>query len=267
MHIKHFEPTPYPDVNVVVLNLLSGVQNILGDHLVGMYLEGSLACGDFDQDSDIDFVAVTDDEVTGAVFSALDALHEQIAGIDSWCATQLEGSYISRRAIRRYDSANALHPNIERGKGKRLKMAQHNQAWIIHRHILREHGIALMGPAPRSLIDPVTPNGLKRAAIGILQQWASQLSSEPSRIQKRGYQSFAVLTLCRILYTLDHGAVVTKPVASHWARKNLGEDWVRLIERAWAGRHDPGSKTPPEDVHCTLEFIRYALKRIDQLDG
>ena len=59
-------PTPYADVNSVLLELLTGVQNILGPHFVGMYLYGSLANGDFDQDSDVDFVAPAGTTISGA---------------------------------------------------------------------------------------------------------------------------------------------------------------------------------------------------------
>jgi hypothetical protein len=40
-------PTPYPDVNTIVHELLAGAQAILGDHFAGMYLYSSLAIGDF----------------------------------------------------------------------------------------------------------------------------------------------------------------------------------------------------------------------------
>ncbi len=55
-------------MNSVLLELLTGVQNILGPHFVGMYLYGSLANGDFDQDSDVDFVVVTDNEISADLF-------------------------------------------------------------------------------------------------------------------------------------------------------------------------------------------------------
>src|SRR5574337_1049179 len=143
-------PTPYPEVNALLQELLESVQTILGNHFVGMYLDGSLASGDFDQDSDTDFVVVTDEEISGDLFSALQAMHDRIATIDSGWAIQLEGSYISRHALRRYDPAHALHPNIERGQGERLKMIHHGADWVIHRHVLRERGITLAGPAPQT---------------------------------------------------------------------------------------------------------------------
>jgi hypothetical protein len=224
-----------------------------------MYLDGSLTSGDFDQDSDIDFVVVTNDEISGDLFSELQAMHERIATIDSWWAIQLEGSYISQHALRRYDPTRALHPNIERGRGERLKMIPHDAAWITHRYVLRERGITLAGPVPQILIDPVSPNDLRQAMLEIVHGWAAHILDKPAQISSRGYQSYTVLSLCRVLYTLHYGTVVSKRVAARWAQETLGERWVPLIERTWAGRHNPGSEASPEDVNGTLEFIRYTL--------
>jgi len=261
MNVMIDNSTPYPEVAMLLEELLESVQAILGDHFIGMYLDGSLTSGDFDQDSDIDFVVVTDIEISGSLFSALQAMHDRIATIDSWCAIQLEGSYISQRALRRYDPAHALHPNIERGRGERLKMVQHDEAWAVHRYVLRERGITLAGPAPHTLIDPVAPDDLRQAMLKTLHGWAAQILDNPAQMKDRGYQSYTVLTLCRVLYTLEYGAVVSKPVAARWAQETLDNQWTTLIERAWTGRRNPGLKALPGDVNGTLEFIRYALEQ------
>jgi predicted nucleotidyltransferase len=255
------KPTPYPEVNDLLQELLRSVEAALGRPFVGMYLEGSLAGGDFDEESDIDFVVVTDEEVSGDLFSALAAMHERIAAMDSRWAIQLEGSYLSRRALRRYDPAHALHPNIERGRGERLKMVRHDEGWATHRHILRERGITLVGPPPHTLIDPVSPTDLRQAMLSSFPGWATPILREPTQITHRGYQCYLVLTLCRVLYTLHHGAVVSKPVAARWAQHTLEARWAPLVERAWAARHDAGSEPSPDEVSGTLEFIRYALER------
>jgi len=53
--------TVYPEVNAVLQELLSGARALLGPRFVGMYLDGSLAIGDFDPGkSDLDFVVVTE---------------------------------------------------------------------------------------------------------------------------------------------------------------------------------------------------------------
>lgn len=80
----------------------------------------------------------------------------------------------------------------------------------------------------------------------------------------RGYQSYTVLSLCRVLYTLQYGTVVSKPVAVRWAQETLGERWVPLIERTWEGRHHPGLEASADDVKGTLEFIQYSLERSRQ---
>ena len=262
MSVAIDDPTLYPEVNILLRELLTSVQMVLGSQFIGMYLDGSLANGDFDQESDIDFVVVTAEDISGALFTALQAMHERIAAIDSRWAIQLEGSYISEHALRRYDPEHALHPNIERGTGERLKMADHDDAWTIHRYVLRERGIRITGPALQELIDPVSPDDLRRAMQTVLHGWAPQILNHPHEIESRGYQAYTVLSLCRILYTLQFGDVVSKPVAARWGKATLGEQWVALIERAWIGRQNSHLKAQADDVAGTLDFIRFALESV-----
>lgn len=252
-------PTPDAEANELLAQLLNEARAVLGRHLIGMYLDGSLTSGDFDPDSDIDFVVVTDEPVSGDLFADLRAMHDRIAALPTKWAVELEGSYVSLRGLRRYDPAEAMHPNIERGRGEHLKMERHDAWFDIHRFILREHGIVLVGPAPASLIDPVAPDALRQTSLAFLSGWTARILDDPTIISRRGYQSYVVLTLCRILYTLEHGAVASKPVAARWAQQRLGPAWTALIERAWIGRHHPGAAAAPEDIAETLAFIRYAL--------
>jgi predicted nucleotidyltransferase len=265
MFMQSHIPTPFPEVNAILQELLESIQDILEEHFIGMYLEGSLANGDFDEDSDIDFVVVTDVEVTETLFSALRRMHERIATIDSLWAVQLEGSYISRQALQRYDPANDVHPNLERGWGEHLKMTRHEEVWNVHRYILRERGITILGPAPRTLIDPLTSNDLKQAMFPALTGWGTRLINHPEAIRHRGYQSYVVLTLCRILYTLQFGEVTSKLKSASWAKETTGRRWESLIDRAWEGRHHSQMQADKEDIHQTLDFIRYAFERGQQI--
>jgi len=253
-------PTPYPDVNALLHELLSSVQTILGSHFVGMYLYGSLASGDFaPHKSDIDFVVVTANELPDEMLPALEAMHARIAASGSRWATELEGSYISQHALRRYDPTHALHPHIDRGGGT-LGVEQHDSDWVIQRHILREHGVVLAGPAPQTLIAPVLPNELRRAVLEILCGWWAPMLTDSTRLHSPGYRAYAILTMCRMLYTLQHGTVVPKPVAARWAQESLGERWAALIRRALAWPHDAQS----DNLNETLGFIRYTLERSQQ---
>jgi hypothetical protein len=100
----------------------------------------------------------------------------------------------------------------------------------------------------------------------VLAGEAAQVLQEPAEMKDRGYQSYMVLTLCRILYTLQYGTVVSKPAAVRWAQSTLAERWLPLIGRAWTARHDPESEPSSEDVTETLEFIRYTLERSQQFE-
>ena len=84
--------TPHAEVNAVLRELLPGLHAILGDQFVGMYLTGSLAAGDFDRNSDVDFAVVTEDEMGGELFSALDALHRRVAATDEHLQMRPQGN-------------------------------------------------------------------------------------------------------------------------------------------------------------------------------
>ncbi len=262
-------PTQYPEVNQILNVLLPEIQAILRDQFIGMYLYGSLAYGGFDRESDVDYVVVTAAELPETTFSALQEMHDRIARIDSWCATQLEGSYLPRQALRIYDPVRVFHLHLDRGRGERLKRMQIDDprlsrawwgGWVFLRAVLWKDGVVLAGPNPRSLIEPTSAEELKQAAQGILHGWAEPLLENPHEIEHHGYQAYIILTLCRTLYTLRNGKLTSKQAAARWAQEELGQPWAAVIERAWAGRRNPGAKVSPKDLKDTQDFIRYALE-------
>jgi predicted nucleotidyltransferase len=56
--------TPFDDLNRLLVELVAGAREVLGESFCGAYLQGSFAVGDADAHSDVDFVVVTEDEVT-----------------------------------------------------------------------------------------------------------------------------------------------------------------------------------------------------------
>lgn len=256
---QHMGPSVPPELDDLLRGFLDEIQNVLRSQFVGLYLEGSLASGDFDQESDIDFVVVTEQEVSGELFDALQVMHERFNVQTSQRSHNLEGSYISRHALRRYNANNACHPHIEWGVGERLKIVCHDEAWCVHRFILRERGIAILGPAPHTLIDPVSSGELRQAMLKMLEGWATHVRQNPNEIAQQEYQSYTVLSICRILYTLELGDIVSKAKAARWAQETTGARWAGLIDRAWMGRQQPVLPASSEDINQTLEFVSFAL--------
>jgi hypothetical protein len=146
---------------------------------------------------------------------------------------------------------------MERGKGERLKLWHHDEMWDIHRNILLKRGITIQGLEPKELIDPVPVEHLKKAMHVILDGWATEFLSKPELMATRGYQSYVVLSMCRILYTLTYRDIVSKKTAARWASETLDERWQPLIESAWVGRHRSNMPPYEEDVLGTLAMIRY----------
>jgi hypothetical protein len=246
-------PTPYPDINAVLHMLLADVQAALGDLFVGLYVHGSLASGDFDPErSDIDFVVVTAEALPDTIFPTLAAMHSRIIGSGLSWATKLEGTYFPQQALRRYQPSDTLYPSLNEA---RFYMGTHGSDWVIQCHILREHGIALAGPNPRDLIDPVAPDDLRRAMRALLREWWAPMLDDTTRLRSPEYQAYAVLTMCRALYTLETGAVASKPVAARWVQAALGNPRVMLIERALSWR----AGMPLDALDEVLDFIQYTL--------
>jgi len=260
MDTSPLHPTPYADVNAVLREFLSNIQAIVGDYFRAMYLDGSLALSDFAlHSSDIDFVVVTDAELSDALFAALRDMHACFdAGGSPW-ATEVEAVYIPRDDLRRHAPVRARWPRIQRGEP--LVKEQGDSGWIVHWYIVREHGIALAGPDPRTLIDPVDPGDLRRAMATLADSWLEPARHDRAALRRRGNQTYTVLTLCRILYTLDSGAVVSKPVAARWAHQTMGGRWAALIERALVWRKDPDRQDTPSgaEVDDTLALLEYTL--------
>ena len=244
-----------PDVMSVLEAVLAGARGVLGERVVGLYLYGSLATGDFSPEtSDIDFVVVTEGEASDDDVAALAAMHARLAA-SGGLAAALEGSYIPRTALRRWDPANARHPHLSHDAP--FQVAQHGADWVIQRFVLREHGVAVAGPALREWIDPVMPAQLRAALAHLLGDFWAKHGSSDEFLRPRAYQVFAVQTMCRALHTLEHGEIASKPVAARWALDALPERFRRAIERALAFPN--GNQT--DDLEGTRALIRYTRER------
>ncbi len=248
---------PYPEIRTLLHRLWGEIQHILGERALALYVHGSLAMGDFAPErSDIDFLVVTASPLSSTSTHQLAAMHAQLRAQEPPWALRLEGSYIPRMALWRYDPARTEHPALQ--VNGTFGVEHHGSDWIIQRYILRRYGIVIAGPPPNAFIAPVSQNELKRATENTLREWWAPMLTNPARLRDREYQAYAVLTMCRALYTLTYGDVTSKPQAARWAQSALPAQWHPLIHHALRWPHPP----QPDALDETLALIRYVLEHI-----
>jgi predicted nucleotidyltransferase len=253
-------PTPYPEVNEVLNLLLENAKTILKDQFVGMYLYGSLSSGDFNpKTSDVDFLVITTDILSNDLITKLEAMHKDLWASGTKWTDKLEGAYIPQQFIRRHDPNHPVSPMINEGT---FALERDGSDWIIQRHIIREMGVVVEGPDPKSLIDPVSPDEIRSAIRGVLNEWWFPMLDDPSwlRAHEGNYLGFAVVTMCRAFHAIEHGTIVSKPKAVAWAKNKFGEQWHPLIEKAIASQCGKN----PDFLDETLSLIRYTQEQVEE---
>jgi predicted nucleotidyltransferase len=254
-------PTPYPELNQVLAELLSRIQQILGDDFVGAYLQGSFAVGDFDRHSDVDFIVATKDELTSGQVDALQAMHGRVYRLESEWAKHLEGSYFPREVLKNLSKRGLPLWYLDHG-ARSLIRSDHCNTLLV-RWVVREKGVALSGPPPGTLVDPVPTELLRQEIVETITHWGREILADPARYNNRFYQSFIVLSYCRMLHDLSRGYPGSKREGAEWAKTALDPTWRDLIDRAWDGRPDPARKVKqpadPKDFARTLEFVAYVM--------
>lgn len=242
------------DVTEILQTLLYGIQEAIEEDLVGVYLRGSLALGDFDPNtSDIDFLVVISIPITEEKFAVLSAFHSRLANSPNPYSADLEGAYINLDSLKRF-RAGDFHPTIYRGED--LQWSKHHMNWVLERWTVRYHGITLNGPDPQKLIEPISVEELHSAVSIRLSdwvEWANQIDDPEWRFPL-SHKAYVVETMCRIMFTLDCGDICSKPHAVVWALERFPEPWRTLVERSQLWRTD--NITSP-DVNIITEVMGF----------
>jgi predicted nucleotidyltransferase len=262
-------PTPDPELNTVLHNLVTSARQVLGGNFVAAYLQGSFALGDWDADSDVDFLIAIEHEASAADLPALQSMHAGIFGLECRWAKHLEGSYFPKQLLKRADPARTPLLYLD-NMSRQLTRSDHDNGLVV-RWIVRECGITLAGPAPKALIDPVPADDLREEVSATMRDWAREIFAGRYPIDNRWAQPFVVLSYCRMLHTLAAARIGSKPAGAEWAKRALDARWAGLIDRARDGRPNPSLKVrlpaDPGDLERTLDFIRYALDAQAQFPG
>ena len=253
--------TVFADLNQLLVELVVGAKEVLGESLCGAYLQGSFALGHADAHSDVDFIVVTEHDVTPEPRAELQALHQRLYALPTSWAQHLEGSYVPRKLLRRPDPARRPLLYLDNGATE-FALDNHDNTAVV-RWLLREHGVVLAGPDPRELVDPITSDELRAEMRWALGKWRAWFRSIDT-ISRRAL-AVAVLSHARILHTLAIGEVSSKRTAGEWALHTLDPEWGPLIRWALEDRPDPWTKVrepaAPALLRRTRQFMDYAARR------
>jgi len=252
------DATPYPATNTMLAEWVEGLRRLLGKNIVGLYLSGSLACGDFvPERSDIDLQAVVRSPLTQDELRSVEQLHREIERRCPQWANRIECSYVPVQLM--LELRPPATPRPWWGFGTLYAEAPAGNEWIINHYLLSRLGIALEGPAFNELIPPIDIHDVRQAsARDLFQEWVPKIDNA-AWLSNSHYQSYLVLNLCRILHTVIQGEPRSKKVAGQWAKAAYPQ-WQNLIEEAEKWAYGDEMKRQAD----TAAFLQVAVDRMGE---
>jgi predicted nucleotidyltransferase len=233
--------------------LVSRVREVADGNLVGIYAGGSYALGAYEPGrSDIDVASVVSAPPSRATTEALvDAIrHESLP-----CpARGLEFVLYALDDIRDPSAEARYRLNLNTGGGMSfradLEPNGNETHWFpIDRSVLRQRGVALVGPRPEEVFAPLG----HRRLLPLLLESLSWHSTGAARADD------AVLNACRAWRYAVEGVWSSKPAGGTWALAQPGAP--PIVADALAARHGDGMLDPIA-VDAALRTARKEIEKV-----
>lgn len=247
-----------PTLPSILSEWVDGLQRLVGEKVLGLYLAGSLSYGDFvPERSDIDLQAVVRIPLTDDELCSVEQLHRKMEGTSTQWANRVECSYVPLAFMG--DITPPKTPRPWWGFGRMYAEALAGNEWTINHYLLSKHGVPLYGPEFSTLAPPISVADVQRACVrDLLSEWLPKINDN-SWFASSHHQSYLVLNLCRILYTAIAGEVGTKKTAAAWAKATYCE-WKALIEAA--ERWSYGDEIDHRDGAAA--FVTFSAKKVSE---
>lgn len=250
-----------PEVRELLGRLADEQEDVLGANLLGSYVFGSVATGDFEADiSDVDTTTVLRADLTQDQLAALGVLHQEIVeDLPRW-EDRVEVVYLSSRALATFRTASS--PAARISPGEPFHTIEVDNRWLIDWYQLREVGITLRGPAIASLVPEITHSEYVEGVRQHLLTWRDSLDD----LESLGDEAYAILSMCRGLRTVRTGDHVSKREAARWASQELPEH-AGLIRDAleWRARSRGGLRIDGTATRATTaRFVEMVLELVSE---
>jgi hypothetical protein len=124
--------------------------------------------------------------------------------------------------------------------------------------MVRRGGVTLFGPPPQQIIPEIT----QAEFVEVVRKHAHAWPGWVVDMRHPGGQAYAVLTLCRALYTSTHSEQVSKKQAARLVQPQLPE-WTTLIAWALGWWYEGGTQTADQDrFQETVRFVEDVSSKI-----
>ena len=213
---------PHPEY---LAELVERLRAVVGERLVGVWLVGSAALGDFD-------AASSDLDVQGVTTERLPRVERRlVAETTSHEALPCPVRGLEELAVPAYQLNLTTGPRMERRLS--YDAGEEPRFWfLLDLAIAREHGIALAGPPAREVL-PEFPRELVLKALREALTWYAA---------DGGDEAQTVLAACRAWAWASDGLWRSKGDAARWARGRLPDPGP--VDRALARRGDATAPPP-----------------------
>jgi hypothetical protein len=245
---------------------LALINQQLPDLLHAFYVEGSIALNGFNERfSDIDFIATFDHSITPAEIEGLRHIHRLIDKSDPrW---KLEGRYLPEHVFgqvgQRGGTILQFHDGVLHLNGQ--FEINSVEGWIV-----KNHGIALLGPEPQTLPFTVDWDALSTAMRQNLNSYWVRWTNRPRYLLMMltdwGIQ-WAVLGVLRQFYSFRENAITTKTHAGEYALACLPARWQRLILEALrirAGQQRSTYPFRPARAAAAVRFLKFIIQTCNE---
>jgi predicted nucleotidyltransferase len=242
----------------VVEAVTGAVTATTGPALVGLYVCGSLATGDFDERiSDVDLLAVLSNEISPDLAARLERLHDALAEANPAWRDRIEVVYASAAGLANFRAAPPRIAVISPGEPFHVIDAASD--WILTWYPARTNGIVLAGPPTTDVLPDISFEEYASAVRNHMRHLGERIADDSTP----GSQAYAVLTECRGLYTCLHGEQLPKLAAAAWAQREFPE-WAGLIRDATRWREHQWD-VPQADGTATVPTVRRFIAEITDL--
>ncbi|GII81810.1 hypothetical protein Sru01_67920 [Sphaerisporangium rufum] len=225
----------------------------------GLYLEGSVALGDFrPYTSDVDFVAVTAAPPEGPALAALERAHARLRARTP--RPSLDGVYLTWNDLRDGPAGTGPRPHSHEGHLQGATIPDNPVLW----HTLARHGMACRGPEPAGLDVWHDKHALAAWVDTNLDRYWRRLcdrAARPFSLWRTAVLSpyatvWIVTGVVRLHYTLATGDITSKEGAGRHALETFPERWHRVVEEALRIRRaDQARPTAAGLVTGLAEFL------------